>query len=75
MTKIITLSGFGDFCDHPLNEKELREAAYRHGVEFYSTYYDHELKGDRDAIEAITEELWSMSRDEWGENALIETEI
>jgi hypothetical protein len=70
MEKIITLSGFGDFSEDKWREKELREATIRHSVEFYPTYYDHELKGSREAIEAITMELWSMPSDQWSENGL-----
>lgn len=71
----ITLGGFGDFSEDPEREEEIRAAALAHGVEFYPTYYDHELKGDAAEIEAITMELWSMPRDQWSENALHETVI
>lgn len=73
--KQITLSGFGDFSDNKSGYTELKAAAKAHGVEFYPTYYDHELKGDRAAIEAITQYLWSMGSDEWIENGLTESEI
>jgi hypothetical protein len=78
-TQLITLSGFGELVDDETGDesdrKELAECAERHGVEFYPTYYDHELKGKREDIESITMELWSMSKDEWSENALTETEL
>jgi len=71
----ITLSGFGDFSENEADLIDLMESARKHGVEFYPTYYDHELKGTRGAIEAVTQDCWGMSRDEWSENALTETEI
>lgn len=72
-TKQITLSGFGTFDENEQDLLALKKAAKKHKVEFYATYYDHELKGDKVEIEAITEELWSMSSDEWADNALTET--
>lgn len=72
---IITLSGFGDFSEDKAGYRELKRAAESHGVKFYATYYDHELQGTPEAIEAITKELWGMPRDQWGENALTETPI
>lgn len=71
----ITLSGFGDFSENPEGEEALEKSAKAHGIEFYPTYYDHELKGERDAIECITKDLWGMKSDEWAENALYETKI
>ncbi len=73
--EMITLAGFGDFSEDPEREKDIREAAERLGLAFYPTYYDHELKGDAEAIEKLTEELWSMGRDEWSENALHEEPV
>lgn len=73
--EIITLAGFGDFSGDDggeEREQDIREAAERLGLEFYPTYYDHELKGDADAIEKLTKELWSMGRDEWPDNGLTE---
>lgn len=71
--QIITLSGFGEFYENDEGAKNLFLTAKKHGVECYATYYDHELKGEADAIEKVTEELWSMSREEWADNGLIET--
>ncbi len=71
--QIITLSGFGDFSENMQEGLSIQDAAKKHGVEFYPTYYDHELKGAREAVEAITMELWSMPSDQWKENALYET--
>lgn len=73
MNQLITLSGFGDFDENEDGLRELIVTAKKHNVEFYPTYYDHELKGTKEAIEAITLELWSMPRDQWVENALTET--
>lgn len=66
----ITLAGFGDI-DEAL-EEDLTALAKEHGVKFYPTYYDWEMKGDADEIEKITMEMWSMPRDEWSENLLEE---
>lgn len=74
-TQQITLSGFGDFSENAEGLKDLKKSAKAHNVQFYSTYYDHELKGNRSDIEAITMELWSMPADQWADNALIETEL
>lgn len=68
----ITLSGFGDFQDNEEGLKDLVLCARKHKIEFYPTYYDHELKGDRDTIEKITMELWGMPQTQWSENALYE---
>lgn len=73
--KIITLSGFGDFSEDEAARIDLEDAAKAHGIKFYPTYYDHELMGDRKEIEAITQELWNMSSDEWTENNLFETAV
>jgi len=75
--KIITLSGLGDFSEDENQDKynDIKRAAKKHHVEFYPTYYDHELKGAPDAIEALTQELWSMPRDQWADNNLTETEV
>lgn len=73
--QIITLSGFGEFYENEEGLKELQACAKKHSVAFYPTYYDHELKGDAQAIENITMELWSMPRSNWTENALFETSI
>jgi len=76
MTKeTITLGGFGSFEDDKEGLKELQTASLRHGLELYPKYYDHELKGDATAIEALTQELWNMPRDEWNENGLYEEPI
>jgi len=76
--EIITLCGFGDLSeegDQGMLE-DLQAAAVRHGVEFRETqYYDHELKGDATAIEALTQDLWGMPRDEWIENGLHEDPV
>lgn len=74
MKRIITLSGFGEL-DGENEYKDLKDFARAHGVELYYTYYDHELKGDRNAIEAITQSLWSMPATEWADNALIENPV
>ncbi len=71
----ITLGGFGDFSENEEGLKDLQEAAKVHGLECYPTYYDHELKGEADKIEALTQDLWGMPRDQWSENALTETEV
>lgn len=68
----ITLSGFGDFSEDATGLRDLRGACKRHKVSCTPTYYDHELRGDADAIEAITMELWGMPRDQWADNALNE---
>ncbi len=73
--ELITLAGFGDFSEDPEMENDIREAAKRYGLEFYPTYYDHELKGDAAQIEALTRDLWGMDRDEWSENALHEDPV
>ncbi len=72
MIQQITLSGFGDFHENEEDLKDLQETATRHGVEFYPTYYDHELKGNADDIEAVTKDLWGMPREQWEDNNLIE---
>lgn len=72
MTKRIRLGGFGDFSENPEGLDELKQAAKDHKVACVPGYYDWELIGDRDEIEKITMELWSMPRDEWGENLLTE---
>lgn len=69
----ITLAGFGDFSEDEAGLIDLQNTARAHGVEFYPTYYDHELKGSAKEIEAITQELWSMPRDQWAENNLFES--
>jgi len=74
--EIITLCGFGDLKYDQDDLKDLQAGAVRHGVEFYETqYYDHELKGDATAIEALTQDLWSMPRDQWIENGLHEDPV
>ena len=73
MTKIITLSGLGELEEDGERES-IAEVAKAHGAEFYPTYYDHELKGTPEAVEAVTVALWSMKRDEWSENALTESD-
>lgn len=75
LDEIITLCGFGDFSENPEEEKLIAKTAKAHSVEFYPTYYDHELKGQRRDIEAITQELWGMPRYEWSENALHESRV
>ncbi len=72
--KLITLEGFGEL-DGEGEREQLAEAAKRHSVEFYAGYYDHGLKGTAKAIEAITQELWGMPRDQWSENALNESPV
>ena len=71
----ITLGGFGSFSEDEAGRAELERVAKEHGVEFYPTYYDHELKGDAKEIEAITQEIYGMKRDEWSDNNLTETQI
>jgi hypothetical protein len=73
--KIITLSGFGTLDEDARDRKTLEQGAKRHGVAFYPTYYDHELKGKRSEIEALTLDLWGMGSDEWAENMLQEQEV
>ena len=75
MNQTITLSGFGDFHSNEEGINDLQACAKRHSVDFYPTYFDHELKGDAQAIEKITIELYGMPRDQWAENALYETII
>lgn len=70
-TQKITLAGFGTFDENDGMLEDITALAKKHNVEFYPTYYDHELKGDADIIEKITMELWNMPRDQWEENALI----
>lgn len=70
--KTITLEGFGELTE-PGEREQLAEAAKRYGVEFYAGYYDHGLKGTAKAVEAVTKDLWSMPRSQWGENGLTET--
>lgn len=67
----IILSGLDGIHEH----KRIKAAAAIYDVEFYPSYYDHELKGDRDAIEALTVDLWGMKSDEWADNGLTETTI
>ena len=73
MKQIITLSGFGDFEENDGMLEDITSLAKKYKLEFYPTYYDHELRGDAQAIEKITMELWSMPRDQWADNALFET--
>lgn len=73
MNTYITLSGFGTFEDNEEQLKELKEISKKNNVECYATYYDHELKGEVNAIESILKEMYGMTRDQWNENALQET--
>ena len=61
--------------EKPSTLEDLQNAAIRHGVEFYETHYDHELKGDATDIEALTQDLWGMPRDQWIENLLHEEPV
>lgn len=63
------LAGLGELEDDLI--AEIRELAARYNVEFYPTYFDWELSGDPASIESITDDLWSMTRDQWEDNLLI----
>lgn len=69
---IISLGGFGDLNDEENKEtkKDLTKMAKKYHCKLYPTYYDYELKGEEKNIEKITMELWSMPKDQWGENNL-----
>lgn len=70
----IELSGLGDYSEDAAGLRELRHAAKRHGLDLRPGYYDWTLTGDREAVEALTLELWNMPADEWSENGLQVTE-
>jgi len=73
--KIITISGLGDFSDDEEELKNLKRTCKAHKVALYPTYYDWEMKGIREDIEAVTQAMWSMPRDQWSDNNLIETNV
>lgn len=71
--QMIILSGFGDLndieiCD--IHKEELFKLANNKGVDFYPTYYDWELKGDREKIAEILKEVYGIddNDDEWQES-------
>ncbi len=72
--KIITLSGFGTFDGNEEALQDMKAIAKRYGIEFCTTYYDHELRGSADDIERVTLGLWGMKRDDWADNGLTEQE-
>lgn len=71
--KTITLAGFGELESD--DAEMLRRFAAENNVEFYPTYYDHELRGDADAIEEVTQSMWGMSSAEWADNGFTVNQI
>jgi len=73
--EVIHLAGFGDFSENEDDLIELKQVAEKHHVACNATYYDHELVGTRDAIEAVTQDMWGMPRDQWEDNGLTVIDI
>lgn len=71
--QMIILSGLGDLNDTEIDEihkEELFRLANDKGVELYPTYYDWELKGDREKIAEILKEVYGIddNDEEWQES-------
>ena len=67
-----TVSGLGDFEDREEDYELLESLAEENGIDFYPTYYDHELRGDIEIIAEILDAIWNLgdSITAWEENLL-----
>lgn len=65
---IVKLGGLGELDQQ--DEKEIKSIAKKYGVKLFPTYYDFVLEGTKENIEKVTQEIWGMPEDQWGENGL-----
>lgn len=67
MTKI-KVAGLGDLYDEDCFAKhfikELEEQIKTNNVEMYPTYYDFELKGERDSVLKVFGNIWGLDSEE-----------